>query len=147
MLGELCPSRPTQPRDALRRPRGACGDRRSAGGFFLRSSQSVGRTRILRFDLCAVSQLLRFLATAQDIPADLLIEGSFRAERRRIHPLPAFHICGRAINTHRGRIRSRLSACSCLHGSRFTSQPDSWDFLKKRLENKVTVSETKDERF
>lgn len=112
MLGELCPSRPTQPRDALRRPRGACGDRRSAGGFFLRSSQSVGRTRILRFDLCAVSQLLRFLATAQDIPADLLIEGSFRAERRRIHPLPAFHICGRAINTHRGRIRSRLSACS-----------------------------------
>lgn len=38
-------------------------------------------TRIMRVDLCAVSQLLLFRTTKRDIPEDPLIKGPFRASR------------------------------------------------------------------
>lgn len=60
-------------------------------GFILNCIQSVCVTQIMRVDLCAGRQLVHSLTTKQDIPKDLLIKGSFRAQRCRIHLIPAFH--------------------------------------------------------
>lgn len=54
-------------------------------GFVLNCMETMCVTRIMRVDLCAVSQLLHFLTTKRDIPEDLLIKGSFRAQRCRTH--------------------------------------------------------------
>lgn len=120
-----------------------------------RSLRGLDSSRpILRSDLCALSQLLRFLTAKQDIPADLRIKGSFRGQRWRTRLLPAAHSCRGAVKTFARCVPSRLDLGTAVRslvvrasaGSRFTRKLDSRVFLE-RLENRVTVSETENGNF